>query len=198
MTGQGFSLPPLHRLAAGAAMHALNRLLDEAQWARELLHPHAGRIVALEAPLLPEADFEISPEGRLVLADPGRVPDARLRFAPGISRDTPWSAEGEAGLADTLVILARELRWDPEDALARWIGDIPAKRAADVARSLHAWQQDTTRRVLDSALGYVARERGAVLQGTESREFGARIAALHASIDALEARVARIEARTAR
>jgi ubiquinone biosynthesis protein UbiJ len=190
-----FSLPPLHALAAGAALRALNRLLDDAQWARALLAPHAGRVVALETPLLPGAAFEITGEGRLALAEPGRAAEARLRLVPGLLPGSPWSVDGEADLAATLRILAEHLRWDGEDALARWIGDIPAKRAADAVRGLHAWQQDTARRVLESATGYVARERGELLHGTALREFGSRIAALGAAINALEERVARLQDR---
>lgn len=198
MIRPAFSLPPLHALAAGAAMRALNHLLDEAQWAREALRPHAGRIVALEAPLLPGAHFEITAEGRLAPAEEGRAPEASLCFVPGLAADAPWSTAGEQNLAATLDLLARHLRWDGEDALARWIGDIPARRTAQAARALHAWQRDSTRRVLDSLAGYLARERGLVLREPELRSFGAQIAALGATIDALEARVAKLETGSAR
>ncbi|OFS71199.1 hypothetical protein HMPREF3069_00215, partial [Achromobacter xylosoxidans] len=129
-------LPTPARLAVGA----LNALLKREDWARERLARHAGKTVrfALGGFTL---GLTIDSEGLAAHADAAVVPDVTLTVAPerlplprlGAGGETPDFAEathisGDAALAQVVADLSKQLRWDPEDSLARLVGDIPALR----------------------------------------------------------------------
>lgn len=127
-------LPTPARLAVGA----LNALLKREDWARERLARHAGKTVrfALGGFTL---GLTIDSEGLAAQADAAVVPDVTLTVAPeklplprlGAGGAAPDFAEathisGDAALAQVVADLSRQLRWDPEDSLARLVGDISA------------------------------------------------------------------------
>ena len=136
-------LPTPSRLA----VNALNALLKREDWARERLARHAGKTVrfALGGFTL---GLTIDSEGLAAQADPAVVPDVTLTVAPeklplprlGATGDAPDFAEathisGDAALAQVVADLSKQLRWDPEDSLARVVGDIPALRIAGGLRA---------------------------------------------------------------
>ena len=55
---------------------------------------------------------------------------------------------GNDKLAAEVLLLARHLRWDAEEALSRLIGDVAAHRVAGAGRALIAWHEDSARRLI--------------------------------------------------
>ncbi|WP_050877536.1 ubiquinone biosynthesis accessory factor UbiJ [Bordetella pertussis] len=197
------ALPTLPRIAA----RALNALLERESWARDRLARHAGKTVrfALGGFAL---SLTIDSEGRVQEADSAVVPNVTLsaaessslaRLLPGDGRADfadLTHISGDAALAQVVADLARDLRWDAEDELARVVGDIPAARLLGGARALAGGARE--RNVSE----YLA-EESAVLVGRPQWEqwrldlarFGADSDALARSAAALEARLARLDAR---
>ena len=143
-------LPPVSRFAAGA----INALLGREPWAGERLARHAGKTVRF-AWGQQRLSLTIDSDGRVSPADEAIVPDVTLtlrseKFSlsnlpgggmPDFAEVTHIS--GDAGLAQVVGDLARDLRWDPEDDLARVMGDIPAARLVSGARAAVAGRPDT-------------------------------------------------------
>ncbi|WP_057046444.1 ubiquinone biosynthesis accessory factor UbiJ [Bordetella pertussis] len=197
------ALPTLPRIAA----RALNALLERESWARDRLARHAGKTVrfALGGFAL---SLTIDSEGRVQEADSAVVPNVTLsaaessslaRLLPGDGRADfadLTHISGDAALAQVVADLARDLRWDAEDELARVVGDIPAARLLGGARALAGG------RLARNVSEYLA-EESAVLVGRPQWEqwrldlarFGADSDALARSAAALEARLARLDAR---
>ncbi len=129
------ALPNASRLLAGA----LNALLGREDWARERLPRHAGKTVRF-AWGGQGLSLTISSDGRVDTADAAIVPDVTPTLQSGrldpfrlLGGGRPDPAEfthiaGDAALAQVVGDPARELRWDPEDELAKVVGDIPATR----------------------------------------------------------------------
>ncbi|AHV92145.1 ubiquinone biosynthesis accessory factor UbiJ [Bordetella holmesii] len=163
------------------ALRALNTLLDREAWARDRLARHSGKTLRFALGGFGAA-LTIDSEGHLQQADPAIVPDVTLsavperfnllRFLPG--SDKPDLAElthisGDAALAQVVADLARDLRWDAEDDLARLVGDIPALRLISGAKALVQGARQAADRLAGNAAEYLAEESG-VLAGRPALE----------------------------
>ena len=177
---------------------ALNRLLDAERWALERLAPFAGETVALRAPPLPELRFAILEGGRLA---PGAEPTLRLTLGPGslaaLARGEDHfmravDIEGNARLAQEVLHLARNLRWDAEEELSRIVGDAAAHRLAGIARDFLAWQRDATRRLAESAMEYALEEARMLAPRAGHEALAARISRLRDALERLEKRIERL------
>ena len=130
-----FALHPVRLWA-----QAFNLLSRQQPWAALRLANHAGQTLRIRLGEF-QVTFTIRHDGTLVAAESEVVPDVVLELvaekisfitmlAPGTRTDiAQWvHVTGQAALAQVVSDLARDLRPDPEDALARWLGDVPARR----------------------------------------------------------------------
>jgi ubiquinone biosynthesis protein UbiJ len=172
--------------AEAVCLAALDHLLEQAGWARERLRPYAGRHVRLD--LAPFAlAFAVTGDGTLAASPADAAPEVTLALplaealaALGSGWDaamTKVRVSGSADLADALAFVFRHLRWDIEEDLAKFTGDIAAhrlvtggKRLAEAPRRLAAAKNSP----------FTAREEGEQLVR---------------DIQALEADLAKLEAR---
>lgn len=119
----------------------LNKLLQREDWARVRLSQHAGKTVRFVVGKA-TASLSIASSGYTQVSDPAIVPDVTLTIPsdqisklPGLIRSKDPSAltailhiQGDAGLAQAVSDLARDLRWDIEHDLATAVGDLAALR----------------------------------------------------------------------
>ena len=199
-------LPTPSRLA----VNALNALLRREAWARERLVRHAGKTVrfALGGFTL---GLTIDSEGLADLADAAVVPDVTLTVSPGklpvpglpaAGGHAPDFADathisGDAALAQVVADLARQLRWDPEDALARVVGDIAAVRLVSGARTAVGGMRTAGERLAGNVGEYLAEERGVLLGRPALEQWRLDLAELNARADALARAAASLESRLA-
>jgi ubiquinone biosynthesis protein UbiJ len=176
--------------AAIVSLAALDHLLGQAAWARERLRPHAGRHVRLD--LAPFAvAFTIAEDGTLAASPADAVPEVTLSLpladalaaASGGLEAVMAKAliEGKAELADALAFVFRRLRWDIEEDLAKFVGDIAAHRLVDVSRGLAS-----------SIAGYFGGESSPLATHPESERFARDIQTLEAGLAKLEERIGRL------
>lgn len=198
---------------ASLALHAFNALLRREAWARERLVRHAGKTVRLTVGAM-NAAVTFTSEGQAVGADPAVVPDVVVTLAPQkltlaallSLRDSRDGAaimdithiSGDAGLAQVVGELARHLRLDVEDELAQKIGDVPAARLTQAARSLVSGTRASGQRLAANVAEYLSEERhllvGRPLFDTHREE----LAQTAAAVDALDARLKTLALRAKR
>ncbi|WP_019936973.1 SCP2 domain-containing protein [Bordetella sp. FB-8] len=198
-------LPPVSRLAAGA----LNALLGREPWAGERLARHAGKTVRF-AWGRQRLSLTLSSDGRVSPADEAIVPDVvltlrseKIRLAGLPAAGLPDFAEvthisGDAGLAQVVGDLARDLRWDPEDDLARVMGDIPASRLVSGARAAASGVRDVGSRLAANLAEYLSEETATLTGRPALAQHVLDVAQLQADADALERRIGALGARLAR
>lgn len=198
-------LSPVSRFAAGA----LNALLGREPWAGERLARHAGKTVRFvwgrqRLSLTLDSAGKVAPAGEAI------VPDVTLTFQsdkislaglpaggmPDFAEVTHIS--GDAGLAQVVGDLARDLRWDPEDDLARVMGDIPASRLVSGARAAAASVRDTGGRLAANVAEYLAEETATLAGKPALAQQALDVARLQADADALARRIDSQSARLAR
>ncbi len=198
--------PPFSTLAASAGVTALNRLLGREAWAVQRLSRHAGKTVRLALGQT-FISLTIASDGLVQVADASIVPDVTLTLPAGelgqvfnvMRHKDPeqlvdaMHIQGDAGLANVVADLARNLRWDVESDLARVVGDIPAARLVSGARALAQGLKQAGERLAGN-VGEFLTEEDPVLTG----RYGFSVLQADCSnllhrLDQLDHRMARLE-----
>ena len=191
-------------LAAKPFAAAVNHLLARETWARERLTPYAGktaRLVCTPVTLI----LLVQPDGYLSAVDESQaqsfdvtvsVPaDAVPAFVQGGQAAVMKHVkiEGDAEFATVIAKLAEHLRWEPEEDLAKLIGDGPAWRVASVARSVGDHALRTGRNLLDSVAEYLLDENPQLVRRTALEGFNAELARARDTLARVEKRIERLE-----
>lgn len=177
---------------------ALNRLLEAEPWARERLAPFAGETVELRAPYLPAVRFAIVEGGRLAAGGEASLKIAlRTGALAGLARGEDHfmrevDIDGNARLAQEVLHLARHLRWDFEEDLAKVVGDAPAHAMAQALRGLASWHLDAARRLGEGLMEYALEEGRLLAPRAPFAAFAAEVARLRDAIERLEKRLERL------
>jgi len=192
----------------------INHVLQQQGWARDLLRPHAGRCVLLQA-----APFELE----LVIREDGLVAGEALglplengshqRFSPDVTLRVSLAVlplfsvdparamrdvriEGDAELAQLLGRLAREVRWDMEEDASRLVGDVAAHRLARMAENFLLYARDASTRMVEMGAAYLVDEEPTLVRKEELETFSAGVAALRDDCERLTKRIeAQMDAR---
>jgi ubiquinone biosynthesis accessory factor UbiJ len=188
-------------LIESTAVRALNALLDSEPWARARLAPFAGESIEVRAPLAPALRFSIAEGGRLAPAGDAFSPSLVIRLEaaalPAAARGEEAllraiEIEGNAGLAAEVLHLLRHLRWDVEEGLSVWVGDVAAHRIVATAREIAKLQADAARRLAEGVIEYALEEQPLLVPRAGLEALAAAIGGLHERLDELQARLERL------
>lgn len=199
------AFPPFPAPASVSA-RLLNGLLRREDWAAQRLARHAGKTVRFVA--FPwDVSLSIGSDGLVEVSDPSIVPDVTLTLPrdglmklPAVLKrgDTDeitalLHIEGDAGLAQVVSELARGLRWDAEDDLARVVGDVAAVRIVSAARTLVRGAGQSAVRTSENLGEYLVEESRQVLGRHAFEDWRNRINEMAQRLNKLEHRVERLE-----
>ena len=192
----------LERLAA-----VLNRNVAASRRAQSLARQLDGRVVSLTVEGTPVALFVSADAGRLAVSSRHDGPaDASLSGTPiallalagpqaeGALRKGGVRIEGDAEVAQKFRELLAEAQPDFEEELARVIGDVGARRIANVARDLLGWGRKAAGSFTGSVVEYLQEEGRDVPARVEVDEFLEGVDRLRDDTERLEAKLARLEA----
>ncbi|MBT2790671.1 ubiquinone biosynthesis accessory factor UbiJ [Paraburkholderia strydomiana] len=191
-------------LAAKPFAAAVNHLLARESWARERLAPYAGRTARLSSPpvvlmLLVQPDGYLTTLGAsdaqqfdVTISVPS---DALPAFVQGGQAAVMKHVkiEGDAEFATVIAHLAEHLRWEPEEDLAKLIGDGPAWRVASIVRTVGEHVQRTGRNLLDTATEYLLDENPQLVRRAALGDFNAELAQARDALARVEKRIQRLE-----
>lgn len=187
-------------LATAAAVRALNHLLAREAWARARLAPYAGRSARIEAAPFAAVSLAVADDGTFAAAagapsvtlgiDPAAVP--ALLFDPSaLMRNVRLS--GDAEFAQALGQVLPNLRPEPEEDLARFVGDAAAVRIVGVLRQLFAVVRDGGARFATSTADYLVAENPMLAARGQVDAFIDAVTALRDGVERLAKRVERLE-----
>jgi ubiquinone biosynthesis protein UbiJ len=191
----------LDQFASQAAVAVLNRLLAREAWARERLAPFAGRVARIEAlPLV--LTLGIADGGTFSAG--GGEPHVRIEvdrmqlplaaFDPqALKRNLRLS--GDAEFAQALGDVLGNLKPEPEEELARFVGDVAAVRIVGFLRALAAQIEQGGERLAATAADYFAAENPLLVTRAEADEFARNVAALRDDVERLAKRIELLERR---
>lgn len=184
----------------------LNALLRREQWAADRLSRHAGKSLRFNVGSL-NVSYSIEATGRLRVCNSAVVPDVSLSIGtehladlPGILRGGDLAAitdklhvQGDAALATLVSELARDLRWDIEEDLARRFGDLIGPGLMQGGRAALGFADSALQRVAANAVEFLGEEGQVLATRHGVAAFNADCAALQRRLEALEQRVADAE-----
>ena len=113
----------------------------------------------------------------------------------GASLGEAASISGDAEIANSFRQLFLLARPDLEEELSRWLGDLPARRLSQFARSAIAWGRRTRRTAFENVAEFLQEESRDVVNRPELDEFLQAVDALRETVDRAEARLTVLERR---
>ena len=166
---------------------------------RDKLRTHAGKAACIDIGVA-RLDLAIAADGLLQLA--ASEPNVTITIQPtNLPRmlsdmDRAFSyvtISGDADFARTISELANELRWELEEELAPWVGDIAAVRIANAARQFFGMAKSTAQNLAENMAEYWLEENPTLLYRQAGENFAADVARLRDDIERLSKRVEQIE-----
>lgn len=185
---------------------ALNALLRREPWASDELSQYAGKTVLLKFAGKNILQTTINSTGGLDACDSAVVADVVLNMpytdlaellstfrasgADGIAKQ--MHIQGDAGLAQLLADLARNLRWDAQADLARVVGDIAAVRITGFMNFAFNSLQDGARRFNSNIQEYMSIESGLTVKQASFQTLQTNLADLNQRLDKIDARLGKL------
>jgi ubiquinone biosynthesis protein UbiJ len=120
----------------------------------------------------------------------------QLLRGPSAATRAGVQIRGDAEIANLYRQLFAAAKPEFEEELSRWIGDMPARRLSEVARSVRSWARRTRRTAGENIAEYLQEEGRDLISKTEHEEFIAGVDAVRESADRIEARLKNLEQRT--
>jgi ubiquinone biosynthesis protein UbiJ len=191
------------RLPLSILPAAINHLLSQESWARDKLRAHSGKVACFDAELM-AVRLKVTSEGMLESADAETPLNVTIRIKlsdlPLIAqnRERAFSyvkVEGDADFANTISQLSQSLRWEAEEDLSKWIGDIAATRivagAKGTAESIKTAQQTLAENVAE----YFLEENPMLLRPQVVADFSGDVSKLRDDVERLAKRIEKLIAK---
>jgi len=185
----------------------LNRNVAGSRRAQALARQLDGRVMSLTVEGTPFAFFFRAEGGRLAIATRHDGPaDASLSGTPiallalagpkaeGALRQGGVRIEGDAEVAQKFRDLLEQAQPDFEEELARVLGDVAARRFANVARGVLDWGRKAAGSLTGSVVEYLQEEGRDLPTRVEVDEFLDGVDRLRDDTDRFEAKLSRLEA----
>lgn len=179
---------------------AINHLLTQESWARDKLVVHSGKVACLDAGLA-TLTWKVGPDGLLEPAAAGQRPDVTIHIQLS---DLPLALQnrerlfsyvkvaGDADFANTISQLSQSLRWDVEEDLSKWVGDIAAIRLVAGARTVLQTAQSTGQKLAENAAEYFLEENPMLTRPLAVSEFGSDVTKLRDDVERLTKRIEKL------
>ena len=190
-----FSVPTL-------ILKAINHVIEQEKWARDLLLSREDQIIAIS---LPVGKFQLVIQNGLLTNTSDNTGVAAVSLE--ISQEAIWAflREGKSGamkfvrisgdvdFAADLNRLAADLKWEAEEDLAKLIGDAPSRRILLESKKLF---QQASLAVDDFKLGlrdYLVNEKNTLLGAQQFNEFKSEIRLLRDQLDRTEKKIIQLD-----
>jgi ubiquinone biosynthesis protein UbiJ len=205
-----FGIPFAHELGA-LLERALNREIAASTAAGDVLASLGGESFAIEV-LGFGVRCVLRAQGERIVVDAARVGDRpaasvtlratpldllRLARSADVSSLKGTSAElvGSPEVAERFAALLKLARPDVEDALARWIGDVPAHALARAAQDAGAWLHRAASALRLNTAEFLQEESRALPAALEAQAFYADVERLRDDVERAAVRLALLERR---
>ena len=177
----------------------INHLLARQPALRERLRAYAGKVACIDLGLA-SLTMAVAADGLLETADaeplvtiavqPANVPLILSDMERAFSYVT---IRGDADFARAISELAQQVRWDPEEELAPWIGDIAAVRVARTAKAFATSASSGARKLAENLAEYWLEENPMLMYRRAGDEFAAEVARLRDDVERLSKRIERLQ-----
>jgi ubiquinone biosynthesis accessory factor UbiJ len=178
----------------------VNHVLRSAPLAMERLRRHAGRTAAFHVGPMTLA-YTVQTTGEVAPAVPGAARDLEVRISPfllprlALHDEAAYreiEMQGDMELAQEVSFLARNLAWDVEEDLSKFVGDVAAHRIVSGAKGLARWGREAGLRTAQGAAEYWTEESPLVASRVKVEDFVRAVAELRDAVDRLDKRIQKL------
>jgi ubiquinone biosynthesis protein UbiJ len=182
---------------------AINHLLAQEPWARDKLGAHAGKVVCVDAEIV-SVRLMVRPDGMLESADAATPANVTIRIKPADlpliaqNRERAFSyvkLEGDADFANTISQVSQSLRWEAEEDLSKWVGDIAATRIVAGAKSAAQSFKATQQTLAENVAEYFLEENPMLMRPQAVTDFTGDVAKLRDDVERLAKRIEKLGSR---
>jgi ubiquinone biosynthesis protein UbiJ len=180
---------------------AINHVLAQEPWASDKLRKHAGKIALLDAGVL-ALKWKVAADGMLQAAGKDESENVTIRIKPADiplllqNRERAMSyvqVEGDAEFAHVVSQLSQTLKWEAEEDLSKFVGDIAAVRIVSGAKSAVAAAKATHQALTENLAEYFLEENPMLMRAQPVSDFAREVARLRDDVERLEKRIERME-----
>jgi ubiquinone biosynthesis protein UbiJ len=178
----------------------INHLLAQEPWARAKLVAHAGKVVCMDFGLMP-VFVKVAPDGTLQAATDAQPTNVRIGIKladlPLIvqNRERAFSyvtVEGDADFANAISQLSQSLRWEAEEDLSRWVGDIAAARIITGAKAALDGAKLTQQKLAENLAEYLLEENPMLARAQAVADFCGDVTKLRDDSERLAKRIEKL------
>jgi ubiquinone biosynthesis protein UbiJ len=179
---------------------AINHLLAQEPWVRDKLAAHAGKVACIDAGLV-MVRLRVRTDGMLESADATAPANVTIRIKsadlPLIvqNRDRAFSyvkLEGDADFANTISQVSQSLRWEAEEDLSKWVGDIAATRIVAGAKNAVQSIRTTQQTVIENVAEYFLEENPMLIRPHTVADFAGDVSKLRDDVERLAKRIEKL------
>ena len=178
----------------------LQHLISQNSWANAMLQPFAGKSVQFNVAFISNS-LVILENGNLAIAGETSIADAIVTISPGlllrlIAKDEAAkmqiSIEGDTHLAAELAKVFANVRWDYEDDLSNFIGDIPASKIGNLGRQTVETMKETGVNLAEMLSEYWQEEKPLIAKKRHVEEFNEQVDTLRADVARFEKKITKL------
>ena len=182
---------------------AINHLLAQEKWARDKLVAHAGKVARMDAGLI-AVNLMATSDGLVETAAADQIPTVTIRIQPADlpllmqNRERAFSyvkIEGDADFANTISQLSQSLRWEVEEDLSKWVGDIAATRIVASAKAALDTARTTQHKLAENLAEYFLEEKPMLMRPQAINDFTSDVAKMRDDVERLAKRIEKLESR---
>lgn len=180
---------------------AINHLLAQESWARDKLAKHAGKVAVFDVGLM-AVKLKVAPDGMVQAASADEEANVTIRVKladlPLIAQNREHAfsyvqIEGDADFANIISQLSESLRWEAEEDLSKWIGDIAAARVVGGVRAALDSVKMAQRKLTENAAEYLLEENPMLVRPQAVADFSGDVAKLRDDVERLAKRIEKLK-----
>lgn len=180
---------------------AINHLLAREPWARERLARHADKVALFDAGVL-SVRMRATADGMVAAAGSDAQQHVTIRVKlsdlPLIAqnRERAFSyvqIEGDADFANTISQLSETLRWEAEEDLSKFIGDIAAVRVVGGARQAFDAARTAQQKFAENVAEYFLDENPVLMRPQAVADFSSDVTRLRDDVERLAKRIEKLK-----
>jgi ubiquinone biosynthesis accessory factor UbiJ len=179
---------------------AINHLLAQEPRARDRLAAHAGKIACIDTGLV-AVRLKVVADGLVQIAAKEDTANVIIRVKladlPLIAqnRERTFSyvrIEGDADFANTISQLGQSLRWEVEEDLSKWVGDIAATRLVAGTRAAVDTVLTTQQKIAENVAEYFLEEKPMLVRPQAVNDFADEVAKVRDDVERLSKRIEKL------
>lgn len=186
----------MHFMIKPLVTRFLQHLTSQNQWSKPYLVPFAGKVVQFNFVLI-KANIQILEDGSLAIGGETHAPEASIHLPPSLAlrimagdeaAKMQIKIDGDTDLATEFSKVLQNMRWDMEEDLSRFTGDIAASKIGTTTKTILQTAKQQSINAAEMLSEYWQEEKNILAKKRHVENF-------NADVDALVGDVARFEKR---